>query len=391
MNHCTFLGMLGDASIVPYAAWVATQYSFSRSISLLQSQSSLPPKPDALLANASKRSSRQPTSRPSAKRHRSARIIQRIWLRFRMLSRLHDIYRTACATKIQATFRSFLCRKRSAPLVARKLQELLVEKFASARVVSLTAVPPKYVPNVAARRIQLAVRRFLARRKRELQRRVFHANRIKRVYSRFRFKKFLENCDRRRAEKQRRDTAARRLQAAMRGYLIRGRIRTKRSQLASDRANAFPVLQRNGRILMNHSQFKKEEETIRNAQASLLQHNVLQSVLALESPNKEIVKRIVEESIVEGPLKGVNHAPRGRPIDLVPMAAGACQAFVPEAQALKPTLSLQYAERYALHQNKPAFTLRSIREEARRVAEVSHMKHVEAVRSNPRPHGRTPL
>ncbi|CUG91320.1 IQ calmodulin-binding protein, putative, partial [Bodo saltans] len=154
-------------------------------------------------------------------RNEAANIIRRAWYRRKLHSSLRNIFENAAATKFQSLYRAYCSRRAHREVVQQQRNYWVIARYAYHRIVDLRKVPVRHIVFLAARRIQLAWRRYRSHILLARQRRLRAAIRIQRFYRRSLFVRFMGTATERRVLHDRRTLAAIKIQSLCRGVLAR--------------------------------------------------------------------------------------------------------------------------------------------------------------------------
>jgi hypothetical protein len=314
-------------------------------------------------------------------RNEAANVIRRAWYRHKLNSTLRRIFAHAAATKFQALYRAHCNRREYQQLVHEKRNEWVIARYAYHRTVDLKKVPNRHVVFLAARKIQLGWRRRRSHILVARQRRLRAAVRLQRFYRRTLFVRFMGTATERRVLHDRRTLAAIKIQSLCRGVLTRRLCKSGAWQQWSAEAGArlAPQQRRARQEIVTAVEAEVRRQAAKD-HATKTQRELLERILKVKEPNRDIVMWSAESAIAE-PLEMPSAvSAKGRPLTMVPISSGAA-GFVSQAQPLRPSATSVYLEQRAVAQE--VNRVRSAKRQAASVAAAAIQKRIAILGEHP--------
>jgi hypothetical protein len=314
-------------------------------------------------------------------RNEAANVIRRAWYRHKLNSSLRRIFAHAAATKFQALYRAHCNRREYKQLVHEKRNGWVIARYAYHRTVDLKKVPTRHVVFLAARRIQLGWRRRRSHILVAQQRRLRAAVRLQRFYRRTLFVRFMGTATERRVLHDRRTLAAIKIQSLCRGVLTRRLCKSGAWQQWSAEAGArlAPQQRRARQEIVTAVEAEVRRQAAKD-HATKTQRELLERILKVKEPNRDIVMWSAESAIAEPLEMPPAASSKGRPLTMVPISSGAA-GFVSQAQPLRPSATSVYLEQRAVAQE--VNRVRSAKRQAASVAAAAIQKRIAILGEHP--------
>ena len=300
-------------------------------------------------------------------RHNTAgTVIGRFARNMLLKKRLHETLQLSAALLIQRIWRGYTCRRRNHD----RIDNMRRERAIVMHYAPLRAIPAQYRLHTAATRIQLMVRRHEAMKRKEVQKLVVAAKKIQATYRHHRWRNQAVKHSNLKSTHAVQSTMIVRIQALVRGYLVRRWLRKNREQLRQEQADRFAVMDKARRGNRVEREARMENDRISTKIKRQAEAELLQMVLTMSNPNKEVVewstKRTFESSVQRKVEKKDTRLP---PLSTLPLAANTPveEPFVPNVMMLEP--SSKVAAMIQPLNLPPPSTVTTVRKKAEKIAQ----------------------